>query len=270
MVSPGNSSMFAEERKLKIVEILNHNKKVTVAELCEVFDVSSATIRNDLRELDESGQLIRTHGGAIIKTKASFEPDSTQKRDLNVVEKQRIAQVAINLIEDGDTIILDTGTTTLELAKLLNQKKNLTVVTNDFYIASVIEEFDTIHIILMGGIVKKKFHCTVELPGKETLAGLRVDKAFVGTNSLSLENGATTPDVTLAATKKHMIASASKVILLCSNKKVGKTSFAQFASVDQIDTLVIDEIREKMKKELEEYDIDVIEALSDKSDKKES
>jgi len=258
MASTSNGAMFAEERKLKIVEILNQNKKVTVAELCELFDVSSATIRNDLRELEGGGQLIRTHGGAIIKTKASFEPDSKQKRDLNIPAKQKIAQVAINLIEDGDTIILDTGTTTLELAKVLNQKKHLTVVTNDFDIARVIEEFDAINIILMGGIVKKKFHCTVELPGKETLAGLQVDKAFLGTNSLSIENGATTPDVNLAATKKDIISSAAKVILLCSNRKVGKTSFAQFASLDQFDILVIDEISDKMKRELEEHDVDVV------------
>ena len=97
------------------------------------------------------------------------------------------------------------------------------------------------------------------------LSGLRVDKAFVGTNSLSFENGATTPDIHLAATKKDMIASASKVILLCSNKKVGKTSFAQFALLDQFDILVIDAISEKMKKELEEHDVDVIVALSNNS-----
>ena len=84
MASTSNGGMFAEERKLKIVELLNQRKKVTVAELCDVFDVSSATIRNDLRELEGSGQLIRTHGGAIFKTKASFEPDSKQKRDLNL------------------------------------------------------------------------------------------------------------------------------------------------------------------------------------------
>lgn len=258
MAATSNGAMFAEERKLKIVEYLNHHKKVTVAELCEVFAVSSATIRNDLRELDESGQLIRTHGGAIIKTKASFEPDSTQKRNLDVREKQQIARVAITLIEDGDTIILDTGTTTLELAKLLKQKKHLTVVTNDFYIAGVLEEFEDIHLILMGGIVKRKFHCTVGLPGTGMLAGLRVDKAFVGTNSLSFENGATTPDVHLAAVKRDMIASAAKVILLCSNRKVGKTSFARFASVDQFDILVIDSIDEAMKKELEDHDIDVM------------
>ncbi|UCF92619.1 MAG: DeoR/GlpR transcriptional regulator [Desulfobacterales bacterium] len=258
MVSAANGTLFAQERKLKIMELLAQNKKVTVAELCKFFNVSSATIRNDLRELDNNGQLIRTHGGAIIETKTGFEPMTAQKKDFDLRGKQLIAKAAINLIEDGDNIILDAGTTTLELAKLLYQKKNLTVVTNDLEIVRTLENFDTLHIILMGGMVRKNYNCTIGVQGQKMLSGLTVDKAFMGTHSFSIDKGATTPDINQAETKKAMIESAVKIILLCSHHKLGKASFAQFASLDEIDTLVIDNIEENMKITLEEQGVAVV------------
>ena len=146
MAGDVNDTMFAEERKLKIIDILNQNKKVTVTELVHLFNVSSATIRSDLRELNNKGQIIRTHGGAIIESGAGFEPHSEQKRDLNLAAKQQIARLAIDLINDGDTVVFDTGTTTLELAKLLNQRQRITAVTNDFEIARVLDEMKSIKI----------------------------------------------------------------------------------------------------------------------------
>jgi DeoR family fructose operon transcriptional repressor len=253
-----NDTMFAEERKIKIIDILNQNKKVTVNELALLFHVSSATIRSDLRELNDKGQIIRTHGGAIIEAGASFEPHTEQKRDLNLAAKQQIARIAIDLIKDGDTIIFDTGTTTLELAKLLNQHRRVTAVTNDFEIARALEEMNSINVLMLGGEVRKKFHCTVGAAGISMLAQLSVDKAFMGTNSFSISRGASTPNIQQAETKKAMIASAKKVILLCGNRKLGKDSFANFATLDQIDTLVIEHIDDKEKYEFEERGVEVL------------
>lgn len=260
MAGDANDTMFAEERKLKIIDLLNQNKKVTVTELVHLFNVSSATIRSDLRELNDKGQIIRTHGGAIIETGAGFEPDTEQKRDLNLAAKQQIARLAIELINDGDTVIFDTGTTTLELAKLLSQGHRITAVTNDFEIGRVLEDMDAVSAIMLGGEVRKKFHCTVGAAGINMLTQLSVDKAFMGTNSLSISKGASTPNLQQAETKKAMIASAKKVILLCSNRKLGKDSFAHFASLDQIDTLVIDHIDDNEKFEFEERGVKVLTA----------
>ena len=258
MVSDANDTMFAEERKLKILDRLNQNKKVTVTELVHLFKVSSATVRSDLRELNDKGQIIRTHGGAIIETGAGFEPDTEQKRDLDLAAKQQIAGIAIDLVNNGDTVIFDTGTTTLELAKLLNQRHRITAVTNDFEITRVLEDMNSISVVMLGGELRKNFHCTVGAAGINMLAQLSVDKAFMGTNSLSISKGASTPNIQQAEIKKAMIASAKKVILLCSNRKLGRDSFAHFASLDQIDSLIIDKLDVDEKFEFEERGVEVL------------
>ena len=130
--------LFAEERKGQILELLRQKSKLLVPELCDYFDVSPATIRNDLRDLENERKLKRTHGGAISLEKTSFELDSRHKEIRNMEQKRQIAACAAKLIEDGDTIILDTGTTTLELAKCLSGKRDLTIVLNDIEIASLL------------------------------------------------------------------------------------------------------------------------------------
>ena len=251
-------ALFAEERKINIVEYIQKYRKATVPELCAAFDVSSATIRNDLRELENSGLILRTHGGAMVKSKTGFELTDKQKQAHSSDEKQRIGKFAIGLVEDGDTIILDTGTTTSELAKLLHTKQNINVVTNDYHIASILEDFETVEVIFMGGTVRKGFHCTVGIPGRDMLNSLSVDKAFMGANSFSFEKGASTPDINHAETKRAMIAIATKIILLCDSTKWGKNSFAQFIDAEKLDVFVTDSIEDIDKRKLEELGVEVI------------
>ena len=151
--------LFAEERKGQILELLRQKSKLLVPELCDYFDVSPATIRNDLRDLENERKLKRTHGGAISLEKTSFELDSRHKEIRNMEQKRQIAACAAKLIEDGDTIILDTGTTTLELAKCLSGKRDLTIVLNDIEIASLLEESTQANLILIGGTLRHGFHC---------------------------------------------------------------------------------------------------------------
>jgi len=252
--------LFVEERKMKILERIKAQRKATVAELCDRFGVSSATIRNDLRDLEATGLLIRTHGGAMVKSKTGLEQGTTERGIQHLAEKRRIAEAALRLIEDGDTITLDTGTTTLELARLLCQKRDLTVVTNDLPIALALEEYDTVRVLFMGGIVRRNYHCTVIYgsTGRDSLAGLSVDKAFMALNSFSLEKGASTPDINHAETKKLMMSIAAKVIFLFDSSKLGRTSFALFAPLESIDTIVTDAIGAEERGRLEESGIDVV------------
>jgi DeoR family transcriptional regulator, fructose operon transcriptional repressor len=255
-----DGALFVEERKIKILEHIEEHRKATVAELCERFRVSSATIRNDLRDLEATGRLIRTHGGAIVKSKTGLEPDMSQRE--NLAAKRRIAEAAIRLVEDGDTVILDTGTTVLELARLLTQRRDITVVTNDLTIALALEEVDSVKVVLMGGMMRKRFHCTVfsGAPAAHMLSDLTVDKAFMGVNSFSCEKGASTPDISHAETKKHMMSIAAKIILMFDASKMGRNSFALFAPLDKVDTIVTDTIREDDRRRLEESGIEVIAA----------
>jgi len=254
------AGLFVEERQAKILEYIEEHRKATVAQLCLHFGVSSATIRNDLRDLENRRLIIRTHGGAMVKTKTGFELDSNQKQVQNLEAKRRIAQAAVRQIEDGDTVLLDTGTTTLELARLLADKRNLTVVTNDLEIARLLEGGDSLQVVLMGGILRKGFHCTVSYGNsqRQALEGLSVDKAFMGVNSFTLKRGASTPDIRHAETKKSMIAIATTVILLCDSSKFGRTSFVQFARSEEIDLIITDGLPEAEQRKLEENGIQVI------------
>ena len=255
-----DGALFVEERKQQILEYIEAHRKATVGELCEHFRVSSATIRNDLRDLEQGNLLLRTHGGAMVRSKTGQELDSSQKRVQNLEAKRRIAAAALELIEDGDRIILDTGTTTLELARLLSRRRDITVVTNDLASALLLEEMDTVSVVFIGGLLRRRFHCTVSYGNawREGLAGLSVDKAFMGVNSLSLEKGATTPDISTAETKKSMIEIAVKVILLCDSSKFGRSSFARFATLDQIDTVVTEQVTAADRRQLEELGVEVI------------
>ncbi|HEY5586992.1 MAG TPA: DeoR/GlpR family DNA-binding transcription regulator [Ruminiclostridium sp.] len=251
--------LYAEERKLKILDLIKENDKVSVIQLRDFFNVSGATIRNDLRELESSNLLKRTHGGAMLKNKTGFELDSQHKEGYLQAEKESIAEMALDLVEDGDTIILDTGTTTLELAKKLSEKRNLTVVINDIQIARYLEEIEDINIIFIGGAIRKKFHCTVGTLGTKMISELAVDKAFMATNGISVKRGATTPEISQAETKKAMIAIANKVIVLCDSSKIGRSSFAQFAEIQQVDIIITDRgIEDNLRKGFESQGIEVM------------
>jgi DeoR family fructose operon transcriptional repressor len=258
-------ALFVEERKQKILEFIEEHRKATVVELCQQFKVSSATIRNDLRDLETAGLLIRTHGGAMVKTKTGLESDMSLRKVQNLDEKRRIAEAALRLVEDGDTIILDTGTTTYELALLLGQKRDLTVVTNDLPIALLLEDFESVRVVVVGGLIRRKFHCTVasSFSGMNALSDLTVDKAFMAANGFSLEKGASTPDLNHSETKKLMISIAARIVLLFDSSKMGRNSFAIFAPPDKIDAIVTDFLHDEERRALEESGIEAILAVPD-------
>jgi DeoR family transcriptional regulator, fructose operon transcriptional repressor len=233
-------TLFAEERHLQILQLLQEKTKLVVSDLCEVFSVSPATIRNDLRDLENKGTLKRTHGGAIPLEKAAFEPNTLAKTVENRGTKQRLAAFAATLVEENDTIALDSGTTMMELAKCLADRRNLTILTNDVRIAMYLERSAQITIVLIGGILRHGFSATVGPIATSTLASFNVDKAFLGSNAFSIEKGFTTPDIHQAEVKKALISSASERIVVCDSSKFGRVSFVEFASISEIDRLITD------------------------------
>jgi DeoR family transcriptional regulator, fructose operon transcriptional repressor len=254
--------VFVEERKRAVLAFVGERRRATVNELCALFQVSPATMRSDLRDLEREGLLLRTHGGATVKDQAGFELEARETTSLHAAEKRALAHRALELIEDGDAIVLDSGSTIQELSVLLEARRDITVVTNDLIIAQRLEEHPSATIHLVGGMLRRRFHCTVGTRAEQFLVGLKVDKAFMAANSFSAESGATTPDLQHAEIKRLMMAIATKVFLLVDSSKLGRSSFAQFAPADAIDCLVVDSIDPAEARALEERGVEVILATS--------
>lgn len=249
--------VFAEERQKQILCILEEYGKVTVKEICELFNVSPVTVRADLRDLEARRLLKRTHGGAIPVSKTAMEDGVKLRERINHKEKLAIARKACEFINDGDSIILDSGTTTLELARLLQDKKNLTVLTNDLRIANLFESMDvSFNVIIAGGTMRHGYGCTVGPITLEVLKGLQVDKAFISTNSYAFGEmgGFGTPDLNQAQVKKRFIKIASHVMLLMDSSKLGERSFSTFATLQDIDMLIVDDaVDEDFFAEMEKF-----------------
>lgn len=239
-LAEGEKALFAELRRQQIAQMVQQSGKVTVENLSSHFQVSPPTIRNDLTELERLGLLQRTHGGAISRNFSGYELTSQQKSAKNVVQKQAIAQAALNYIHPGDVIALDTGTTTLELAKLLGNIRDLTVITYDITIASTLEAYDNITVILLGGTLRHHFHCTTGNAVLEALNSLYIDTAFLATNGMSLQRGFSAHKTEIADIKQKMIASSGKIVLLADSTKIGTEAFVSFAPLSESNVIITD------------------------------
>jgi len=235
-----SDAIFAEVRRQKIVELVDREGKATVEQICALFSVSPATARSDLRELDSAAALKRTHGGAISNRKVGHELATLDKEDRNLNCKKAIARRARALIEPGDIIALDSGTTVYEFAKLLGGIENLTVVTNDLKTALWLEDNTQVKIVLAGGIVRRQFHCTTGQYAVSCIKDLHADKLFLAANGVDLKRGVSTHNMAMAAIKQAYIGMADKVVLLADSSKLGTSAFVSFAPLKDIRTLITD------------------------------
>jgi DeoR family fructose operon transcriptional repressor len=238
--------MFAEERLLRIVEMVNEQGKATVAELSESLAVSSVTIRRDLERLDEKELLIRTHGGAIAihnnLLEVTHEKSFSEKEEAFAAEKERIAEAASKLVSNGDAVLLTPGTTNMRLARLLIGKKELTLVTNAANIVTHIGSQSGIDIILTGGKLRNKSFAMVGPLADQALSGIRVDKLFLGIDGFDFNEGLTTPNLAEANTNRQMISIAKKVIVVADHSKFGKVTFSQIAPLNVVHTVITDNL----------------------------
>lgn len=238
--SLGGWQVFGEERKQLILDYVNKHGRASVQELSNFLQVSESTIRRDLKELEEAKLLNRTHGGAISLQAVNFEPTYWEKEDRFKSEKEAIAREAVKLIENGDTILLDSGTTTFHLVQQLKTFNHLTVVTNSLLFAQELQGNPGIEVLVTGGSLRRETLALVGPITERALEQVRVDKVFIATNGLDLEKGLTTPNLLEAAVKSKMIAAATQVILLADHSKIGRISFARFAGLADIDHCIMD------------------------------
>ena len=250
--------LYEEERKSKIVQFINENKRATVQDFCSLLNVSEATIRRDLKFLEESKKLKRTHGGAVSLETVTFEPDFLEKKGKFIKEKKAIGKKASELIKEGETILLDSGTTTKSLAEELKKFSNLVVVTNSFLILQELEFHSGIEVMMLGGTLRKETLAFVGPFAEQSLSMIQVDKAFIGMNGVSVEDGLTTPNLIEARIKKMMIQNSKQSILLTDHSKVDKITFAKVGDVHELDVCVMDEAPAEFQRDLEQLGVELI------------
>nr|WP_277674460.1 DeoR/GlpR family DNA-binding transcription regulator [Piscibacillus halophilus] len=247
--------LYSEERKNKICIYVQNNHRASVHELCNEFDVSESTIRRDLKELEDEKLLRRTHGGAISLESVNFEPTVTEKADRFLEEKKAISKQAATLIREGDTILIDSGTTTLELIDEVKHFTSLTVVTNSVSHADLLKESPHIEVIVPGGRLRHETQALVGPLTDRALGLLNFDKAFIGTNGIDLNQGLTTPNLIESATKHKMIQQAKQAILLVDHSKFNKISFAKFGEIKDLNYCITDKVPESYKQAMEQLDV---------------
>jgi DeoR family fructose operon transcriptional repressor len=235
--------MLTEERQARILEVLSESKKgvVTVSALSQLFSVSGMTIRRDLSRLEEAGLVRRVHGGAVSYEGVVYEKPFLTREEEYGREKQEIGRLAAQMIANGQTIILDAGTTTQQIARNLAQKEGLTVVTHAIPVAVALSNYLRIQTIMLGGMLKRKELCMVGPPVIEELSRMSVDKLFLSAAGFTVERGATDPDIRETEVKRAMVKAAKEVILVADSSKYGYVAFAQIAPLRAIHTIVTDE-----------------------------
>jgi DeoR family transcriptional regulator of aga operon len=231
------------QRRAQIAELVRQSGAVRVAELAERFQVSEVTIRNDLVQLEKQGQIIRDRGGALPLDHARELTSLLaveQRSQLQIAEKQRIARAAAQLVSPGDTILMDAGTTVVEMAPHLAGITPLTVVTNALNVALAVAARTDAQVILLGGNLSRESSSTLGSIAEHTLAELLVQKAFLGTQAFDLEHGFTDTTLEIAQIKRAMIKAARRVILLTDSSKLGQSGFIKVAPLTAVQTLITD------------------------------
>jgi DeoR family fructose operon transcriptional repressor len=237
-MSTSRVSLFREERKLQILEMLKVDQRVEVGRLASRFEVSEDTIRRDLRDLETQGLLVKTHGGALNRVEA---PKSYEKRLEHAWSfKSSIGKAAAALVEEGECLLIDSGTTALSLARSLKVNK-AKVLTNSLEVAKVISEYPQLELVVLGGRWDP-LHQLVGPATVEQLLRYRVDKVFLAMPGLDVKHGITVPSEEEAAVKRAMIQIGQQVIGLVDHSKMGVVSFAYVAPASVIDLLVTDEL----------------------------
>lgn len=234
--------LLVEERRRHIVELVTKHGRVTVDELAKRFHISAVTIRGDLEALSSSGLVTRSHGGALPVAQASQDTPLPIKETRHLPEKRRIAQAAAQLISDGETIILDSGSTTVEIARCIRQRKwrGLTVITNALNIALELSAIDNVRVMMLGGMLRSTSYSLAGPDAEQALSRLSADRLFLGVDGVDAEVGVTTPDPQEASLNTLMIRVSREAIAVFDSSKLGQRSLSVIAPISSLDMMITD------------------------------
>ena len=232
--------MLNEERRRAILEMLNRQGRVLVAELSRHFQTSQVTIRKDLEILHAHGQVHRTHGGALPARESVLEdPTLREKEKLHRQEKLRIAEAAAAQVMEGQVVILDSGTTTTAIARALREFRSLTVVTNAVNIAAELTG-TAVEVILTGGTLRKNSFSLVGPIAEETLRRLSADLLFLGVDGFDVHYGLSTPNLLEAKVNRVMVEIAKRTIAVCDSSKFGRRSLSLIVPPASLQEVITD------------------------------
>lgn len=233
--------MKGQSRLDQIMDYLKSHNLVTVDQLVAAIAASPATIRRDLIKLDQEGVISRSHGGVTLNRFIPNQPTTLEKKQRHLAEKQAIAHAAASLVKSGDAVVLDAGTTMLELARQLTHLP-LRVITADLHIALFLSEFKQIEVMIIGGRIDDSSQSCIGEHGRRLLRNIYPDIAFVSCNSWSMEKGITAPTEEKAGLKQDLLANARRRVLLADSSKYGSWSLFQAAPLQQLTDIITDKL----------------------------
>jgi len=258
-INAGGREMLAIERKNAILERLQKEQRVLVAELSQEYGVTEETIRRDLDKLEREGFVKKTYGGAVLNENTNIEMPLRNREKMNRTEKQTIAKLVAALVEDGEKIILDSSSTSLMVAQELKDRKNLTVITNSLEVLIEFSKSKGVQVISTGGVLQGSSLSLVGRNAEKTLENFYVDKAIISCRGLDIRKGVTDSEEADAEVKRSMVSSSKKLILAADNTKFGEVSFAKVLDLKKVDILVTDSLpNDTWKERLAELDIIVV------------
>ncbi|WP_193014629.1 transcriptional repressor AgaR [Proteus sp. FME41] len=249
----------AVERRMEIFDMVSQQGKARVEDLAELFKVSSVTIRSDLSFLEKNGYIVRSHGAAIPNTGFIAEMSIHEKRGQNAGIKTLIGKAAATLIKDGDTVILDSGTTTREIATHLKSRENVVVMTNGLDVAMELANTSGVEVLMTGGVLRKSALSFSGSQAENSLRNYRFDKVFLGVDGFDLRVGITTHNEQEASLNRLMCDISETIIAVADSTKFSKRSCHMIREFGDIDILVTDSgIPEEYIQELKDHKIELI------------
>jgi DeoR family transcriptional regulator of aga operon len=232
--------MLNEERRRAVLDIVNREGRVLVKDLARRFETSQVTIRKDLEVLHGQGAIYRTHGGALpVRTGALLDPSLREKEKLHRKEKLRIGAAAARLVQEGQSVVLDSGTTTTMIARELREFRNLTVITNAVNIAAELAG-TAVQVILTGGLLRENSFSLVGPLAEETLRRLSADVLFLGVDGFDVHFGLTTPNLLEAKVNRVMTEIARRTVVVCDSSKFGRRSLTLIVPPSKVHHTVTD------------------------------
>ena len=226
------------ERRQKILEILHRDGKVRVNELSALFEISDVTIRMDLADLEAKGMLSRVHGGAVSSYKTYYNMNMQQRLSANEEQKKAIAQKVVEMIDENDTIMLNAGTTTLTVFRMIPTKINLSIVTNSIAIALEAGANPNFNVVLLGGSINSKHQFNYGDDAIRQLTKYHADKLILSVDGITLDNGLTTFYNREVDLDRVMLSRSATKIIAADSTKLGRTAFAKICDINEADYII--------------------------------